>query len=60
MVEKFMILVTYYPFFDIHLNILSKIHGLIMKEKLKRILIDKEKFFKFDITRNVMDLDRND
>lgn len=37
--DKFYSIVTYYPIIDIHINILHKIHTILMKEKLQKILV---------------------
>ena len=56
MVEKYYAIVSYYPIIDVHLNILSKIHSILMKDKLRRILVEKEKFYSFDMRRNMLEL----
>lgn len=59
MVDKYYAIVSYFPFFDMHLNIMTKIHSLLLKEKLSKIHIEKEKFYTFDLKKNMGELEKN-
>jgi hypothetical protein len=58
-VEKYYAIVSHYPIIDVHLNVICKLHSLLMKDKLKRLLVDKEKFYAFDIRRNMLELEKH-